>query len=107
MAQRVGGTEPGAEHDLAIPFTSIREILDRYKARDPDKTALVDIDQETSITWGELHEEANRIANVLAARGMPAWKEFLSPEEVDAIKAYVAHEATLGHARGERRLVRK
>ncbi len=41
-----------------------------------------------------------------AARGMPAWKEFLSVEEVDQVKAYVAHEATLGHQRGERRLVK-
>ncbi|MFK7896992.1 MAG: PQQ-dependent dehydrogenase, methanol/ethanol family [Myxococcota bacterium] len=42
----------------------------------------------------------------LAANGMPAWKEFLSRNEVDQIKAYVAHEARLGHERGERRLVR-
>jgi quinohemoprotein ethanol dehydrogenase len=43
----------------------------------------------------------------LAGNGMPAWKEFLSREEVDLIEAYVAHEATLGHERGERRLVRR
>ena len=47
------------------------------------------------------------IDGVLAANGMPAWKAFMTPEEADAIKAYVAHEATLGRARGERRLVRK
>ena len=44
---------------------------------------------------------------VLKENGMPAWKEFLSREEVDAVKAYVVHEANLGHARGERRLVKK
>jgi len=42
----------------------------------------------------------------LAANGMPAWKGYLSPDEAEAIRAYVAHEATLGHARGERRLIR-
>ena len=70
MKRRVGGTEPGAEHDLAIPFTSVRALLDAYKARDADRVALVDLDQGSSITWGELHAEANRIANFLAGRGI-------------------------------------
>jgi mono/diheme cytochrome c family protein len=43
----------------------------------------------------------------LAANGMPAWNEYLTREEVDRIEAYVAHEARLGHERGERRLVRR
>ena len=47
------------------------------------------------------------IEGALAPRGMPAWKDYLSPEEADLIKAYVAHEARLGHQRGERRLVRR
>ena len=70
MTQRVGGTEPGAEHDLAIPFTSVRALLDSYKVRDPDRVALVDLDQDSAIAWGELHAEANRIANFLADRGI-------------------------------------
>ena len=43
----------------------------------------------------------------LAANGMPAWKDFLSGDEADAVLAYVTHEARLGHERGERRLVRR
>jgi len=43
----------------------------------------------------------------LAGNGMPSWREYLSAAEADQIKAYVAHEATLGHQRGERRLVRR
>ena len=43
----------------------------------------------------------------LAGNGMPAWNEYLSREEVDQVLAYVAHEATLGHQRGERRLVKR
>ena len=70
MAQKVGGTRPGAEHDLAIPFQPVRSLLERYKTRDPGKTALHDLDQDTSITFGELHTEANRIANFLAERGI-------------------------------------
>lgn len=43
----------------------------------------------------------------LAPNGMPAWKDFMTAAEADLIKAYVAHEATLGHERGERRLVKR
>jgi quinohemoprotein ethanol dehydrogenase len=43
----------------------------------------------------------------LKANGMPAWGDFISREEAGAIKSYVIHEATLGHQRGERRMVRK
>jgi quinohemoprotein ethanol dehydrogenase len=40
----------------------------------------------------------------LASGGMPAWKDYLSGEEVDTIKAYVAHEARLGSERGAGKL---
>ena len=43
----------------------------------------------------------------LAANGMPGWKEYLAPDEAEVIKFYVAHEATLGRERGERRLVKR
>ncbi len=70
MAPKVGGTEPGAEHDYAIPFDSVRSLLQKYRDRDPDKIALVDLDQDKSITFGQLHEEANRIARRLHAMGI-------------------------------------
>ena len=43
----------------------------------------------------------------LAANGMPAWRDFISKDEADAILAYVAHEARLGHERGEKRLIKR
>ena len=43
----------------------------------------------------------------LEVNGMPGWREFISVEQADFIKAYVIHEATLGAQRGERRLVKK
>jgi PQQ-dependent dehydrogenase (methanol/ethanol family) len=57
----------------------------------------------------EIHPAWQSIVHdgALAGNGMPAWSEFLTREEVDLIEAYVAHEATLGHARGERRLIRR
>jgi hypothetical protein len=38
---------------------------------------------------------------------MSAWKDYMRVEEVDQIKAYVAHEAALVHQRGELRVIRK
>ena len=70
MAQKVGGTAPGAKHDYAIPFQSLPALLRKYRDRDPDKRALYDLDQEKEITYGQLHEAANRIANWLVARGI-------------------------------------
>jgi len=43
----------------------------------------------------------------LAPAGMPAWNAYMTGAEADAIMSYVAHEATLGHRRGERRVVRR
>jgi acyl-coenzyme A synthetase/AMP-(fatty) acid ligase len=70
MAPDVGGTEPGAEHDYAVPFDTVRNLLKKYRDRDAAKLALVDLDQETSITYGQLHEAANRIARRLHAMGV-------------------------------------
>jgi quinohemoprotein ethanol dehydrogenase len=47
------------------------------------------------------------IDGALKINGMPAWDKFISRAEADAIKSYVIHEATLGHQRGERRMVKK
>jgi len=47
------------------------------------------------------------IDGAFADRGMAAWRDYLSAEEADRILDYVAHEARLGHARGERRIVRR
>ena len=47
------------------------------------------------------------IDGVLSVNGMPAWKDFLSRDEANSIRSYVAYEAKLGHDRGERRLVRR
>lgn len=55
---------------LEKPFKSIRAVLDEYKSRHPDKTALYDLDQEKAISWGQLHGWANRVAQYLADRGI-------------------------------------
>jgi acyl-coenzyme A synthetase/AMP-(fatty) acid ligase len=70
MVAKPGGTPVGGKHDLAIPFRSVRALLEAFDARDPDKVALVDLDQNVSITYGTLRREANRIARFLEQRGV-------------------------------------
>ena len=60
--------EPYPEPEL--PFETTRALLIKYKDRHPDKTAIHDLDQEKKITWGELHDLANRMASFLAERGI-------------------------------------
>ncbi len=55
---------------LAMPFASVRALLDTYTYRHPEKTAVYDLTQETSITFAGLHEVANRVAGFLHSRGI-------------------------------------
>ncbi|MBM3485926.1 MAG: acyl--CoA ligase [Alphaproteobacteria bacterium] len=63
-------TGVNAQHDLAIPFASTAALLARYRTRDPNKTAIVDLDQDKSISFGALAGLANRIAHALERRGL-------------------------------------
>ncbi len=64
MADAFGG------HQLGIPYRSIADLFARYSARDPRKTALVDLDQNSSITFGELDQVVRDIAALLKGRGI-------------------------------------
>ena len=55
---------------LDKPFQSIRAVLEAYKNDHPDKIALFDLDQDKSISWGQLHDWANRVARYLSDRGI-------------------------------------
>jgi acyl-CoA synthetase (AMP-forming)/AMP-acid ligase II len=57
-------------HQLGIPYQSISELLAKYKARDPQKTAIVDLDQNSSISFGELDQVAADIAALFKSRGV-------------------------------------
>ncbi len=70
MPLKIGGTALGARHELAIEFESVRSLLDRYDRRDAAKTALHELDTDRSITFGELHDIANRVARWLAHHGI-------------------------------------
>ena len=57
-------------HQLAIPYQPIAELFAKYKARDPKKTAIVDLDQGSSISFGELDQVTTDIAAFFKSRGI-------------------------------------
>jgi len=71
--------------ELAIPFLSIRGVLDKYRQQHPDKIALYDHEQERSISWGKLADNADQIARYLISRGIKKGDRIglLSDESLD------------------------
>ncbi len=55
---------------LDIPFEPILSVLRKYNQRHPDKTAIHDLDQNKSITFGGLYHAANQVAHFLQRRGI-------------------------------------
>ena len=49
-------------HQLAIPYRPVAELLAEYAARDPAKPAIVDLDQGTRISFGDLRAWVDDIA---------------------------------------------
>ncbi|HTS39488.1 MAG TPA: class I adenylate-forming enzyme family protein [Xanthobacteraceae bacterium] len=58
------------DHRLGIPYQPIAELFAKYRARDPNKTAIVDLDENSSITFGELEQVTIDIAADLKRRGV-------------------------------------
>jgi acyl-coenzyme A synthetase/AMP-(fatty) acid ligase len=72
---------------MALPFASVRSLLRRYRDRDPAKTALVDLDRNASITYGELDKVVERIARHLRDLGLGAGDKIalLSEENLEKL----------------------
>jgi acyl-coenzyme A synthetase/AMP-(fatty) acid ligase len=58
------------QHELALPFRSTADLLSSYRARDPNKKAIVDLDQGTSITFGSLDQATIDVAAEMKRRGV-------------------------------------
>jgi long-chain acyl-CoA synthetase len=58
------------DHQLGIAYQPIAELFAAYKARDPHKTAIVDLDEDTSITFDALDQVTTDIAAFLKAKGV-------------------------------------
>jgi acyl-coenzyme A synthetase/AMP-(fatty) acid ligase len=57
-------------HEPEIPYRPIAELFAHYRDRDPDKTAIVDLDSGTSIRFGGLDRAVTDIAGLLKSRGV-------------------------------------
>jgi long-chain acyl-CoA synthetase len=58
------------KHVPEISYRSIADVLACYRQRDPDKLAIVDLDQGTSISFGALERAVIDIAGALKQRGV-------------------------------------
>jgi acyl-coenzyme A synthetase/AMP-(fatty) acid ligase len=63
-------TDVFGEHRPEIPYAPVADLLARYRRRDPDKLAIVDVDQERSISFGALDQAIIDIAAALRQRGV-------------------------------------
>ncbi len=57
-------------HQLGIPYQPVAELLATYSARDPHKTAIVDLDGGSRISFGDLDRVTTDIAADLKRRGI-------------------------------------
>ncbi len=58
------------DHPLAIPYQPVAELLAKYAKRDPNKTAIVDLETGTTIDFGQLNRIAIDIATYFKSRGI-------------------------------------
>ncbi len=58
------------DHIPGIPYRPIGELFALYRDRDPAKTAIVDLDSGSAITFGELDRITTGIAGLLKSRGV-------------------------------------
>src|SRR5258705_10578953 len=57
-------------HQPKIPYQPVADLLAQYRRRDPDKLAIVDLDQGTSISFGALEAAVTDIAAALKQKGI-------------------------------------
>jgi acyl-coenzyme A synthetase/AMP-(fatty) acid ligase len=62
-------TGPFGDHQLKIPYEPVADLLAKYAKRDPSKTAIVDLETGTSISFGALERVAVDIAAYLKSKG--------------------------------------
>jgi len=58
------------DHIPGIPYRPIGELFALYRDRDPAKTAIVDLDSGSAVTFGELDRITTAIARLLKSRGI-------------------------------------
>jgi acyl-coenzyme A synthetase/AMP-(fatty) acid ligase len=61
---------PFGNHQLKIPYEPVADLLAKYAKRDPDKTAIVDLESGTTIDFGQLDRSTIDIAACLKSKGI-------------------------------------
>jgi acyl-coenzyme A synthetase/AMP-(fatty) acid ligase len=79
-------------HRPEIPYQPIADLLAQYGKRDPDKLAIVDLDQETSISFGGLERAVTDIASALKQAGVGKGSRvlLLSDETLEKLLIWLA-----------------
>ena len=87
-------------HQLGIPYQPVADLLAKYSARDPDKTAIVDLDGGSRIAFGDLDRVTTDIAAELKRRGVGKGDRvlLLSDENLREAADLARH---LAHRRGD------
>src|SRR5712691_4591967 len=80
------------KHQPKIPYQPIADLLAQYRSRDPDKLAIVDLDQQTSITFGALERGVTDIAAALRHKGVGKGSRvlLLSDENLEKLLVWLA-----------------
>ena len=83
-------TETG--RDLALPFSTIGDLLARHASAHPRKTAIVDLDGGKEIDFAELRETVERIAAWLESAGVGRGDRVvvLSDERIEKLIVFLA-----------------
>jgi len=79
-------------HRPKIPYQPIADLLAQYRERDPDKLAIVGLDQATSIAFGALERAVTDIAAALKHRGVGKGSRvlLLSDENLEKLLIWLA-----------------
>jgi acyl-CoA synthetase (AMP-forming)/AMP-acid ligase II len=80
------------KHRPEIPYQPIADLLAQYRRRDPDRLAIVDLDQATSISFGGLERAVTDIAAALKQRGVAKGARvlLLSDENLEKLLIWLA-----------------
>jgi len=63
-------TDAFGNHRLELPYSSVADLIAGYRRRDAEKPAIVDVDRDRSISFGELEPAVIDIAAALRQRGV-------------------------------------
>jgi acyl-CoA synthetase (AMP-forming)/AMP-acid ligase II len=79
-------------HQPKIPYQPVADLLAQYRRRDPNKLAIVDLGQGTSISFGALDRAVTDVAGALQQKGVGKGRRvlLLSDETLEKLLIWLA-----------------